>query len=114
MMLGLDEGTASVRVNRYEQGVHSPDAQTLIVLANELGVPPGFLLTEDDTLAAVILAFSMLPAVEKKTVLNGLLKRLGPTKAEKVKAHLAEPPPPRVSKTATKKATAAKAPRKAK
>lgn len=110
----MDEHAASVRITRYETGQHAPDAQTLLDLAEILNVPAGFLLTEDDTLAAAILAFSLLPASEKKTVLNGLMKRLGPTKAEKVKAHLAEPPPPRVSKTAPKKTTAAKAPRKTK
>lgn len=37
---GLDEFVASIRVNRYETGVHQPDLQTLQQLASLLGLPP--------------------------------------------------------------------------
>ena len=55
--MGIPKETASTRVNRYEQGIHAPDAQTLLELAAALNVPPGFLLTADDALAGRMDAF---------------------------------------------------------
>lgn len=51
--IGLDEGTASARINRYEKGVHVPDYSTLKKLAHVLDVPVFYFLVEDEELELV-------------------------------------------------------------
>ena len=53
--IGLDEGPACIRISRYESGVHSPSLDVLVELAKALGVPPAYLITDDDRLAHTIL-----------------------------------------------------------
>lgn len=57
--IGLDPGVASARVNRYEQGVHLPDYDTLVRLAKGLDVPLPYLFAEHDDLAQAILSFGL-------------------------------------------------------
>lgn len=64
---GLDPSVASPRINQYETGKHVPDIQTAQRLADVLAVPAPYLYTEDDLLAAWILAYSRVtPAVRNK------------------------------------------------
>lgn len=55
IQIGLDPGVASARINRYEQAVHLPDYDTLVRLAEGLGVPLPYLFAEQDYLANAIL-----------------------------------------------------------
>jgi len=55
---GMDEFSASSRVNQYERGKHVPDLQTAERVANILGISTPFLYARDDLLAAWILAFA--------------------------------------------------------
>ena len=55
--IGLDPGVASTRINRYEQGIHEPDYQTMRRLAAALNVSVVYLYCDDDQLAEMILAF---------------------------------------------------------
>lgn len=103
MRLGLDEDVAATRVNRYERGAHAPDAQTLLDLARELDVPPGFLLTEDDRLAAAILGFAMLSRAKQDEILASISEALGPERAEEIRTRL-KTPKPRKSPKARKRA----------
>lgn len=48
--IGLDESTASARINRYERGVHVPNYSTLKRLGEVLGVPAYYFWVEDDEL----------------------------------------------------------------
>ncbi|MGY6517567.1 MAG: helix-turn-helix transcriptional regulator [Lysobacteraceae bacterium] len=52
--VGLDEFTASPRINRYENGVHQPNLALQIVLAKALGKPLPFFYAEEDELAQLI------------------------------------------------------------
>lgn len=52
--IGLDEGTASARISRYESGVHEPPHETAKMLAEVLGVPTAFFYAENDELAYVV------------------------------------------------------------
>ncbi|ORM73890.1 transcriptional regulator [Pantoea wallisii] len=54
---GIEEFSASARINRYELGVHKPDLLTLQLLAKALDVPAAYFLAENDRLAEMILAF---------------------------------------------------------
>lgn len=67
--MGLPEDVASTRLNRYERGVHLPDIETAEKLATELGVPIGYLLTEDKRLAEAILKFSRLSVAAQDKIL---------------------------------------------
>ncbi|KAF7770112.1 hypothetical protein PCIT_a3072 [Pseudoalteromonas citrea] len=51
---GMDEFSASARMNQYEKGVHSPDFKTVKALAKVLDVPTAFLFCEEDELAIQI------------------------------------------------------------
>ena len=55
--IGLDPGVASTRINRYEQGIHEPDYQTMQRLAAALKVPVAYLYCDNAQLAEMILAF---------------------------------------------------------
>lgn len=53
----LDNAGASNRIERYESGLHEPDLQTLILLAEALDRPLAYFYTEDDALARLLVAF---------------------------------------------------------
>lgn len=57
---GIDENSASSRVNQYETGKHVPDYTTAHLLAKALRVPTAFLYAEGDRLADLILLVSKL------------------------------------------------------
>ncbi|EJC3630386.1 helix-turn-helix transcriptional regulator, partial [Escherichia coli] len=57
---GLDEASASTRINQYEKGKHSPNFETVSNLAKVLNVPVSFLYTPEDDLAQFILLFDSL------------------------------------------------------
>jgi transcriptional regulator with XRE-family HTH domain len=54
---GIDPGTASTRINRYERGAHIPDYSTLTAIAHVLNVPVAWFYADRDDLASWILAF---------------------------------------------------------
>ncbi|AXT39955.1 XRE family transcriptional regulator [Alteromonas sp. BL110] len=57
ILSGMDEFSASARMNQYEKGVHSPDFKTVKALAEVLKVPTAFLYCEEDGLAEQIASF---------------------------------------------------------
>lgn len=66
--IGLDEGTASARISRYETGTHAPPFDIATKLAKELRVPTPYLFCEDEELAALLLSWGSLSKAEKKRV----------------------------------------------
>lgn len=54
---GIDQFSASPRINQYETGKHSPDFLTLKNLASVLSVPTAFFYAEEDDLAEMIKLF---------------------------------------------------------
>ncbi len=67
---GIDDFSASARINQYERGKHMPDLQTLTRLAAVLGVPVPYFYCEDAELAAVIVKFSALGKAQRKRLLG--------------------------------------------
>lgn len=57
ILAGMDEFSASARMNQYEKGVHAPDFKTVKALAKVLGVPTAFLFCEEDELAERIVKY---------------------------------------------------------
>lgn len=72
---GIDEFSASPRINQYEKGKHTPDFLTAKNLAAALGVPTPYLYSEDDRVAELLLFFDKLPK-KKKDVALAYLKQL--------------------------------------
>lgn len=70
---GIDEFSASSRMNQYERGVHVPDFATVERLALVLNVPAPYFYTRDDDLAKLILKYGQLNPNEKQE-LNKYLK----------------------------------------
>ncbi|RAM63356.1 helix-turn-helix domain-containing protein [Herbaspirillum rubrisubalbicans] len=72
---GLDEMSASARMNRYEQGVRVPDVELVQKIASVLDVPVAYFYSTDDDEAELLLAFHRLPQLTKKQILE-YLRRL--------------------------------------
>ena len=69
---GIDDFSASARINQYERGKHMPDLQTLMRLAAVMRVPAPYFYCEDEELARVILKFSALGKAQKRRLLGSL------------------------------------------
>ena len=66
---GIDEFSASPRINQYERGKHIPNPLFLERLAAVLKVPVGYFYTRDDLLAALLVAIDRLSASAKRKLL---------------------------------------------
>ena len=69
---GIDEFSASARVNQYERGKHTPDLQTVTRLAAVMRVPAPYFYCEDEELAGLILKFSALGKAQKRRLLGSM------------------------------------------
>jgi transcriptional regulator with XRE-family HTH domain len=69
---GIDDFSASARINQYERGKHMPDLQTLKRLATVLRVPVPYFYCDDPELAEFIVRFSALGKAQKRRILGSL------------------------------------------
>lgn len=58
VMIGLDEGSSSARMSRYENGVHEPAFVWVEKIAAALGVPAAYFYCDDDRLAEIMRIYS--------------------------------------------------------
>jgi transcriptional regulator with XRE-family HTH domain len=58
ILAGIDEATASARMNQYERGIHTPDFELACRLASVLQVPACYFYAVEDDLAEMILGYS--------------------------------------------------------
>ena len=65
---GMDQFSASARINQYERSKHVPDYQTARRLADAMEVPVTYLFTDDDELAELILKFSQANKTQKAKI----------------------------------------------
>lgn len=70
VMIGIDEGSSSARMSRYEAGVHAPPVPVAKRVAEALEVPLAYLYCDDDFLAEVLLAASRLKERERDELLS--------------------------------------------
>jgi len=70
--IGIDEGSASARMSRYETGTHEPPIATARLIAKALKVPLPYLYCDDEVLAEIILGVAALPATDKQRLLGSL------------------------------------------
>jgi transcriptional regulator with XRE-family HTH domain len=68
ILAGIDEFSASARVNQYERGKHVPDFQMLERFAEVLATPLPYFYARDDALAEYILKFKNTPPVRPEPV----------------------------------------------
>jgi transcriptional regulator with XRE-family HTH domain len=73
---GMDEGSASGRMNHYEKGRHIPDIDMLKKLASELGVPLSYFFCEDELSAELVCLFNNLDEQSKLSLISKLRKSL--------------------------------------
>ncbi len=69
---GVDEFSASQRINQYERGKYMPDYATVERMAKVLRMPVPFFYTRDDDLAKVILGFGRLSLKDRKRLVKAL------------------------------------------
>lgn len=67
---GIEECSASARINQYERGKHAPDFLTVRNLAKVLAVPTAYFYAEDDYLAALLMLSGEMKNTERKAVLH--------------------------------------------
>lgn len=58
ILAGMDEFSASARINQYERDKHVPDFSIARRLARALGIPVVYLYAEDDDLAELLLSYA--------------------------------------------------------
>ena len=58
--IGLDEGTSSARISRYETGANEPAFRVAERLAEALGVPLAYFYCADDRMADILLGLAAL------------------------------------------------------
>ena len=69
---GIDEFSASARLNQYEKGKHWPDFGTACRIAKALKVDPAYLYSKSDTVAALVAAWATASPSARKQALNEL------------------------------------------
>lgn len=57
---GIDQFSASPRMNQYEKGRHLPDLLTMEHLAAAAGVPMSYFLAQDDELAELLVIWGTM------------------------------------------------------
>lgn len=71
---GIDEFSASPRINQYETGKHAPNYSMLVQLSNVLNVPVPYFFCEEDQLAKLIILYGQLDEFERQRLINGLTR----------------------------------------
>jgi transcriptional regulator with XRE-family HTH domain len=67
--IGMDEGSSSARISRYETGTHEPPFATAANLAAALNVPVAYFYCDDDRLAYLLTLCSKLTDNQKDQVI---------------------------------------------
>lgn len=67
---GIEEASASARMNQYERGVHMPKPVTIARIARALNVPVAFFFEANDDAADAILLFPKLDKHARKRILE--------------------------------------------
>ena len=76
VLAGIDEASASARMNQYERGKHAPDWLTLERLADVLAVSVPYLYAKDDQVAELLLAFHVVDPQHRQQAIEAV-KLLG-------------------------------------
>lgn len=72
VLAGVDEASASARMNQYERGKHEPDLSMVQRLARVLDVPVAFFYSADDDEAELLMVFYRLPPPRRASALEAM------------------------------------------
>lgn len=72
--IGMDQSSASSRMNHYEKDRHTPDIQTLQRMADELKVPLNYLFCDSAESAELACLIDCLSVEDKKKLIEQLSK----------------------------------------
>ena len=70
VLAGINEASASAKMNQYERGKHEPDITMVARLARALDVPVALLYAETDLEAELLLSFHHLSKSDKKKAVD--------------------------------------------
>lgn len=72
---GMDEFSASARMNHYEIGRHTPDYSTLKRISEVLNVSPAYFYAEDDRLAEAIKVIGQLSDEQQSKIYKAIIQK---------------------------------------
>jgi transcriptional regulator with XRE-family HTH domain len=72
VLAGIDEMSASARMNQYERGKYEPHSSMIERLADVLGVPASFFWESDDQVAALLVFLHSKPKEERDQIIAGI------------------------------------------
>lgn len=75
VLAGIDEMSASARMNQYERGKHAPDWLTVERLAAVLDVPVAYFYAVEDDVAELLFRFHALGPEDRKAIIDRLPSR---------------------------------------
>lgn len=77
VLAGIDEMSASARMNQYERGKHEPDFPMVSRIAKVLMLPTSFFYSESDAEAKLIVAFHRLDRTGQIALLDQAMQWAG-------------------------------------
>lgn len=69
ILAGIDEASASARMNQYERGRHVPDFSLIEHISKVLNLPEAYFYTRDDDSAQLLIAFHRASPDNKKKIM---------------------------------------------
>jgi transcriptional regulator with XRE-family HTH domain len=72
VLAGLDEMSASARMNQYERGKHEPDFTMVERLAIALDLPESYFYAKDDMTSELLTKFHRMTSEQKLEVLRSI------------------------------------------
>ena len=72
VLAGIDEFSASARINQYERSKHTPDLSTIERIAKVLKIPSAYFYSVEDDLAKWILVFADAKPAKRRRALRTL------------------------------------------
>lgn len=70
VLAGIEEASASSRMNQYERGKHEPDFSMVERIAKALNIPESYLYARDDSAAWMLVQLHRMDKSRKKVVLD--------------------------------------------
>lgn len=73
VMIGLDEGSSSARMSRYENGVHEPAFVWVEKMADALEIPAAYFYCDDDRLAEIMRIYSSAKEKTRQAIFDSVV-----------------------------------------
>ena len=73
ILAGIDEATAKVRINQYENGRHTPPLSMIQTIANVVSRPVTWFISSEDT-TELYMALNKLPEGSRHDVINKIIE----------------------------------------